>query len=414
MSFSKTSTGTIGGRAIRFGLLFVVFAAVLVVARELPEPNGVDYIVAIPALAAVLALIAALIPAHDLRRRNALAERLVTMADGDLDTPVPPPMSNGSQAEIEAALAGALERLRKRLLSAQTTIEALERDKAAAARDTRIAVDQRAADRLTRLASAVGEAARTIDMQARDTAETCETVIARMRESIRSAHVSTHGVQTAAAAAVELTSSINEIGRQLAQGSDIAARAVREAEGTSALVGALDRSSAKIGEVVTLITAIAEQTNLLALNATIEAARAGEAGRGFAIVAQEVKALASQTARATEDIRGQIASMQAATSQAVAAIGSITGTISSMDRMTMIIAEAVGQQSSATQEIARSIEAAASGTGERSDTLVLVERTAEDTLRMRENMARSVEKLAGDVETFRSQCERLLVTAKPG
>jgi methyl-accepting chemotaxis protein len=408
MSFSKTSRANIGERALRFGLLFVVFVAVLVVARDWSVLNGIGRAIMLPAVAALLALVAVFLPARNMRHRDALAERLIMLADGDLDSPVPEPRGTGAEPEMEAALVGALERVRKQLLSLRAMIETFEREKAAAARDPRIAVDTRAAERLTRLASAVADASRTIDAQVRETAETCEMVIARMRESVRSAHITTHGVQTAAAAAVELTSSINEIGRQLAQGSDIAARAVREAEGTSALVGALDRSSAKIGEVVTLITAIAEQTNLLALNATIEAARAGEAGRGFAIVAQEVKALASQTARATEDIRGQIASMQAATAQAVAAIGSITGTISSMDRMTMIIAEAVGQQSSATQEIARSIEAAASGTGERSDTLALVDRTAEDTLRMRENMARSVEKLANDVETFRSQCERLL------
>ncbi|MBS7695833.1 MULTISPECIES: methyl-accepting chemotaxis protein [unclassified Chelatococcus] len=408
MPLTRIVKATPGELVVRFGILFVAFAAVMAIARRLEGALSVDSMIVMLPIAAILALISLFLPLPASPGLSTLGARLVALGEGDLTSPVPDSARSGE----EMRLSQALERVRQELLSTKAAVAKLTEAQAAATREQRISLDPRGVERLTRLANAVAEAARSIDASSKETSDICETTIARIRESVRSAHLSTHGVQTAAAAAVELTSSINEIGRQLSQGSDIAARAVREAEGTSALVGALDRSSAKIGEVVTLITAIAEQTNLLALNATIEAARAGEAGRGFAIVAQEVKALASQTARATEDIRGQINSMQSATSQAVAAIGSITGTIASIDRMTMIIADAVGQQSAATQEIARSIETAAAGAGERSDTLALVERTAEDTTRTRESLARGVTKLRTDLENFRSHCERLLTPSQ--
>jgi hypothetical protein len=134
-------------------------------------------------------------------------------------------------------------------------------------------------------------------------------------------------VQSVAVATEELNSSVDEIGRQVQESSRIAVEAVKQAHQTDSRIGQLSQAAGRIGEVVKMITAIAEQTNLLALNATIEAARAGEAGRGFAIVASEVKALAAQTGKATEEIGTQIAGMQAATQESVAAIKEIGGTI---------------------------------------------------------------------------------------
>src|SRR6201996_6667258 len=171
-------------------------------------------------------------------------------------------------------------------------------------------------------------------------------------------------VGTVAAAAEELSSSVAEISRQVARSTEVAGKAVSDAESTNTTVRALSTGAEKIGEVVKLIHSIAAQTNLLALNATIEAARAGESGRGFAVVASEVKALANQTAKATEEIAAQVAAMQASTSEAVASIGGITTTIAQMSEITVSISTAIDQQGNATREIAHNIQSVATGSSE--------------------------------------------------
>lgn len=164
------------------------------------------------------------------------------------------------------------------------------------------------------------------------------------------------GVQTVAAATEELTASIHEISRQVAQSAKMAARAVSDAKRTNTIVAALSDGADKVGNVVGLIASIAGQTNLLALNATIEAARAGDAGKGFAVVASEVKNLASQTGKATEEIGAQITQIQSATKEAVAAIREIAATIEEVSAIATTIAAAVEEQGAATSEIARNVQ----------------------------------------------------------
>ena len=169
-------------------------------------------------------------------------------------------------------------------------------------------------------------------------------------------------VQTMASAAAELTASVSEIGNQVSHSNEITEAAVAEAKRADEMVQGLDAAAQKIGEVVELITDIAEKTNLLALNATIEAARAGDAGKGFPVVAAEVKNLADQTANSTEEISSQINGIQTATQNSVGVIKQITGTITEINQISTAISDAIQEQSSATQEIAQNAARAADGT----------------------------------------------------
>ena len=215
-------------------------------------------------------------------------------------------------------------------------------------------------------------------------------------------------VQTVASAAEELSSSIAEINRQVSQSATIAAKAVSEARRTNETVQGLAEAAQKIGEVVKLINGIAGQTNLLALNATIEAARAGDAGKGFAVVASEVKSLATQTARATEEIAAQINAMQSATSQAVDALRGIGQTIAEISDVSTTIAAAVEQQGAATREISRNVQQAAQGTSEVSSTIVGVTDAARTTGTAASELNGVSGELAQQSDRLRTEVDRFL------
>jgi len=255
------------------------------------------------------------------------------------------------------------------------------------------------AEKVKGVVDVVASASTELDATARGMTGTAEEANNRSATVASASEEASTNVQTVAGAAEELASSVQEIGRQVAQSSQIAGRAVDEATRTNQTVQSLAEAAGRIGDVVSLITDIASQTNLLALNATIEAARAGEAGKGFAVVASEVKALATQTAKATEDIGTQISSIQDVTSSAVEAIASIQSTIDEISSISTAIASAVEEQGSATQEIARNVQEAAAGTQEVSANISGVSSAVSET----GSSAQEVLSAAGELSEHASQ-----------
>jgi methyl-accepting chemotaxis protein len=219
-------------------------------------------------------------------------------------------------------------------------------------------------------------------------------------------------VQSVAHATHELTGSVSEISRHVQESSRIATDAVRQADRTDNRIAALSKAATRIGNVVKLITDIAEQTNLLALNATIEAARAGEAGKGFAVVAAEVKTLATQTAKATDEIGAQISEMQAATQESVTAIKEIGTTISRISEIAMVIATAVEQQSATTGEIARNVDNAARSAAQVATNIGDVNRAAGETGAASGRVLASAKVLAGEGTRFKHAVESFLATVR--
>ena len=221
-------------------------------------------------------------------------------------------------------------------------------------------------------------------------------------------------VSSVATASEQLLDSIEEISRQVVQSTNVVKSAVERAVETNDGMGRLSSAAQKVGDVVSLISRIAAQTNLLALNATIEAARAGEAGRGFAVVAQEVKTLATQTAKATQDITGQIAEMQEATELSVEAIDKIQKKISEVEHISTIIAAAVHEQGAATQEIARNVRSAAAGTQSMSSHIENVVRSVGETSANASsvsNLARELDEIAEGMTDMVANFTRVIKVA---
>ena len=308
-------------------------------------------------------------PLHTMR------DAMLKVAAGDLH------VDTGYAARHDeiGALAGALETFKQQAAD-KVRIEAQERERNAGATARQQAIESYVGEfesMVRQTLSQLGDASG----QMRTTSAGLSTISRQTNERVQVAEKASGeasmSVETVAAASEELSASINDISQQAAHAAGIASRAVGQARDTDGTVQGLAQSAGRIGEVVGLINTIAAQTNLLALNATIEAARAGEAGRGFAVVASEVKSLASQTAKATEEISEQIADIQKVAGEAIDAIKNIGGIIGEVNEVATAIAAAVQQQGAATQEITRSTQFAAQGTKNVSDNITGVKADAD-------------------------------------
>ena len=307
-----------------------------------------------------------------------MARAMERLALGDLDSEIEPVNRRDEIGKISSALFVFHEKLLENRQFAAEQAKAQEHAEAHR-REAMLQVADRFEQAISKIVQTVSTASVEIERAARSLTSTAETTQELSATVAAASEQSSANVQSAAAASEQMVSSVTEIGRQVRESQKVASAAVQQANQTNARIAELSQSADRIGEVVKLISAVAAQTNLLALNATIEAARAGEAGRGFAVVASEVKALAGQTAKATEEISLQITQMQAATQHSVSAIETIGGTITQISEISAAIAASVEQQGNATQEIARNVQQAAQGATQVSGSIAEVSRGAANT-----------------------------------
>ncbi|WP_315759763.1 MULTISPECIES: HAMP domain-containing methyl-accepting chemotaxis protein [unclassified Bradyrhizobium] len=307
-----------------------------------------------------------------------MTDRMQSLASGELEQPIP----GGEQRDEIGRMARAVEVFRDNALAVRRMEqEAAAQREAAEADRTRMMAElaSRFEQGMQGVITGVGGRADQMGSSASDLARVAERGRGLAEAVANRAEQASVNVQTVASATQELAASIREISSQVQRSVAVSNRATQETQRTSELVNGLSSAAEKIGNIIQLIQAIASQTNLLALNATIEAARAGDAGKGFAIVASEVKNLASQTAQATEQIASQIATIQDATDETVSAITQFESTVREMAEISNAIASAVEQQGAATGEIARNVEEAASGTAAVSREIVDVRAVAGET-----------------------------------
>ncbi len=335
------------------------------------------------------------------------------LADGNLDVEIPARDRGDEVGEMSQAVQVFKENAaRNKELEAES-----EATKARVEEEARSSRNKMADDFETAVGGivvAVSSAATEMQASAQTLSASSEETSQQSAAVAAAAEEASTNVQTVSSAAEELSSSIAEISRQVAESSKVANVAVENVELTNQRVQNLTLGAEKIGEVVALITDIAEQTNLLALNATIEAARAGEAGKGFAVVASEVKELASQTAKATDEIDAQIKGIQVATRDTVSAIQTIGETIQNIQEYSSTIAAAVEEQGAATQEIAQNIEQAAAGTVEVTSNITGVNQAAAETGQSSTQLLEAADELSQQSETLGREVNQFLSQVRVG
>ncbi len=341
---------------------------------------------------------------------NRMTNAMARLSEGDQETDVPGLDRRDEIGHMAKAVGVFKENMQKaRELETQQEAARQAQQRRVALIDERThAFDETMSDALEKVtgaASQMQDSSQSMSSVAEETTELANSVASASEQA-------SANVQTVAATTEELTSSIDEIGRQVNQSREVAAAAVGEISQANDNVMGLAKSAQNIGDVLSLITDIAEQTNLLALNATIEAARAGEAGKGFAVVASEVKELASQTAQATEEISSQISGIQSATDETVGAMDRIGRVIEELNEGAGAIAAAVEQQGSATQEIARNIKEVSEGTTEVTSSIGRVTAAARQTGESSTDVLEASSNLGTQAAALRQEVDSFLADIK--
>ena len=342
------------------------------------------------------------------RRLTSLAGAMKAIAGGDLDATIP---ARGRDEITDMAAAVVVFRDNGR---ERQRLEAEQAEAGRRAEEQKRTAMRELADSFEASVKAVVDSVSTAATEMQATAQSMSGIAVQASGQATDASAASQqaaaNVETVASASEQLATSVREIGSRVQESSAIAQDAMGKSEAAETKIGELAASAEQIGEVVGLITSIAEQTNLLALNATIEAARAGEAGKGFAVVANEVKSLASQTAKATEDIAAQVRAVQDSTRDAVGVIETVGETIARINEIATAIASAVEQQSAATHEIARNVQEAAAGTQRVTTAIAGVNEVAGETgsagaqvLEAARELSTQADALAGQVDHFIAQ-----------
>jgi methyl-accepting chemotaxis protein len=340
----------------------------------------------------------------------ALTHVMTTLAGGDKTIAVPGATRQDEIGDMSRAVEVFKDSMIKgeALAQAQRAEELHQVERSAAV----AALTKKFGDEVDAVVRGLAEAASQMQATAQSMASISEETNRQATAVSAASEEASTNVQTVAAASEELSASIVEISRQVASSAQISAKAVGEVGSTTHEVQGLAEAAQKIGDVVKLINDIAGQTNLLALNATIEAARAGEAGKGFAVVASEVKSLATQTAKATEDIAAQVGAIQTATGGAVKAISGISTTIGQISEIATTIASAVEEQGAATKEISRNVQQAAVGTSEVSSNIAGVSLAAGEAGQVAGRVLEAAQGLRHQAETLKQQVESFLVNIR--
>ena len=351
------------------------------------------------AVAAVSGVLAFFLGARLSRPITAITDVMRKLADGALDTEIP----YRKRGDEVGAMAQAVQVFKDNASEVKRLEQEQRESDRRAEQEKSDALNAMADDFETKVKGIVGTvsaASTEMEQAAQSMSATAKTAEQQAGDAAAATDNAAGSVETVSSSAQELSASISEISQQVAKSTEIAVSASEQADKTNEKVDSLVQVSQKVGEIVNLIAEIAEQTNLLALNATIEAARAGEAGKGFAVVASEVKSLATQTAKATDDISQQIEAMQAATGDAAGAITAIAKTIGEINQISSSIASAVDQQNAATSEIARNVQEASNGTQTAASNMSGLTQAAGNT-------GRSAEEVLGSAQALSEQSELL-------